>query len=368
MSRLWPILAVLLSAASADAGLHAASNDTHLFVTVPTTVETSDGSETVDVLVRRERFAEGRWQRVRKLTSSAVGLAVFRGDALVLDEAGNLRLIAPGRASAVTAPRPITALATVDGTILGNTADGPLAFDGAWAETTLVFPEPADEVAVEFAGSRYVFTPTDTGVSVQAFDASGTPVGDSTPIDFNVTPPKPPSWPVWLLLAMLAATAWGTMSLRSPPPPIAEAKVAPAGAGRRFFAGVVDIILGYPVGSYLAYTYAIDALPAGTASVVVLIGGFSLYFLLTAAVELATGRSIGKWIAGLDVVDLDGKPATLGALLTRNILRIADVWPIFPLVIVLVHPLRQRLGDAAARTMVVQRTPPVSVGPTSAPS
>ena len=76
------------------------------------------------------------------------------------------------------------------------------------------------------------------------------------------------------------------------------------------------------------------------------------YILLTTIIELAVGRSVGKVLTGLQVVGLDGKPATAGARLMRNALRIIDLFA-FPLALILFSPLRQRAGDLAAGTLVV---------------
>ena len=59
----------------------------------------------------------------------------------------------------------------------------------------------------------------------------------------------------------------------------------------------------------------------------------------------------------IQVVGLDGEPAKRSALLIRNLLRVIDLGLGFvPLIVVLVSPLRQRTGDVAAGTLVVQAT------------
>ncbi|MEM6562504.1 MAG: hypothetical protein AAF656_12945, partial [Planctomycetota bacterium] len=265
------LFALLGCATHLHAGLHAAADDTYLYLTVPTQVETADGVTDADMLIRREQFQEDRWRRVRQLAQPALGLAVWKGDALVLREDGTLRLIAPGRSTTVNPPEPLTGLMQFDGQVLGRAGTEDevtvYAFDNAWVAVDMAWPGDDGAVSAEFAGSRYVFTTSGNEVSVTAFDSSGQPLGGPMPVEFAVTQPQPPAWPVWLLLAMLAATAWGTMSLRGPMPPVTQAKVAAASTGRRFFAGMIDVALGYPVGSYLAYHYGIDALPVGTAAV-----------------------------------------------------------------------------------------------------
>src|SRR5581483_6764373 len=70
------------------------------------------------------------------------------------------------------------------------------------------------------------------------------------------------------------------------------------------------------------------------------------------------GRTLGKWIFGLRVASLDGKPPTRGQFLTRNLLRVVDAGLYFlPALLVPFSPLRQRPGDTAAGTVVVSGSP-----------
>ena len=60
-------------------------------------------------------------------------------------------------------------------------------------------------------------------------------------------------------------------------------------------------------------------------------------------------------IFGLRVANLDGSRVTPRAAVVRNVLRIVDLTlALFPLVMVFFSPLRQRLGDVAAGTLVVR--------------
>ncbi|MDA8697530.1 RDD family protein [Rubripirellula sp.] len=85
------------------------------------------------------------------------------------------------------------------------------------------------------------------------------------------------------------------------------------------------------------------------------------------------GRTIGKWITGIRVIEVDGRPITGRSALLRNLLRIADLAPMYAISNVAegVPPIymiptgmvglgtmmltrrMQRLGDLAAGTMVV---------------
>jgi uncharacterized RDD family membrane protein YckC len=70
--------------------------------------------------------------------------------------------------------------------------------------------------------------------------------------------------------------------------------------------------------------------------------------------EVADGRTPGKRALGLRVIQADGRPAGLGAVLLRNLLRPVDLVVVGP-VLMLTTPRRQRLGDLAAGTLVVRQ-------------
>lgn len=77
----------------------------------------------------------------------------------------------------------------------------------------------------------------------------------------------------------------------------------------------------------------------------------------TTLFELITARSIGKWLTGLYVSDFRGKPAPPGASTVRSVTRLLDMVALLLLIIPLISPAKQRLGDILARTIVVTRLP-----------
>lgn len=83
------------------------------------------------------------------------------------------------------------------------------------------------------------------------------------------------------------------------------------------------------------------------------------YFSL---LEALFGMTWGKLIAGIRVIDKDGGRPTVGAVLVRNIIRLADAWPLlyaigpFGIVAAMTSSHRQRLGDRVAGTLVVRAT------------
>ncbi|MEM6458957.1 MAG: RDD family protein [Planctomycetota bacterium] len=78
----------------------------------------------------------------------------------------------------------------------------------------------------------------------------------------------------------------------------------------------------------------------------------------TTLLELATGRSLGKWVTGLRVVTLDGRRPGVVACLARGLLKSFDLVAYLLLILPVISPYRQRLGDMVARTVVVAKAKP----------
>ncbi|MFP4055242.1 MAG: RDD family protein [Candidatus Brocadiia bacterium] len=90
-------------------------------------------------------------------------------------------------------------------------------------------------------------------------------------------------------------------------------------------------------------------------AVFVLDFGYYLYFELRAA-----GRSPGKRVLHLRVISARGGRLRFADVLVRNLLRPVDTLPAAMLlggVVAFVDPLRRRLGDLAAETVVVREAP-----------
>jgi uncharacterized RDD family membrane protein YckC len=114
---------------------------------------------------------------------------------------------------------------------------------------------------------------------------------------------------------------------------------------------IIDgIILGIVVG---ILSYALQNAPAVLAILeIILIFG---YFIV---MEATRGATLGKMILRLRVVKIDGSPISWSESVIRNLLRIIDALPtayIVGAILVWTSPLRQRLGDRAAKTVVVRR-------------
>ncbi len=137
-----------------------------------------------------------------------------------------------------------------------------------------------------------------------------------------------------------------------------------AGFSTRAMAGLVD--LGPCVGISFAY-YGVDWVSGlhywpgrsgGLENILPGAAAIGLYVLHTTLTELFTGRTLGKMIFGLKVVNLQGLPPHVWQVLGRNGLKVLDLiaWPL--LILPIISPQRQRLGDMVAKTLVVMPTPP----------
>jgi uncharacterized RDD family membrane protein YckC len=83
--------------------------------------------------------------------------------------------------------------------------------------------------------------------------------------------------------------------------------------------------------------------------------GTGIYLLYVSLSELVFATTLGKWIFGLKIVTAEGTRPPAVAILVRNILRLVDITLVWlPLAVVLFSPLRQRLGDITAATLVVR--------------
>jgi len=80
-----------------------------------------------------------------------------------------------------------------------------------------------------------------------------------------------------------------------------------------------------------------------------------LYFVIS---EGLSGRSLGKGILGILVVGRDGRRASLGSVVVRNLLRpplvLAPVVYLVGSIVLLSTAKRQRLGDLLGRTLVIE--------------
>lgn len=140
-------------------------------------------------------------------------------------------------------------------------------------------------------------------------------------------------------------------------------RLEPAGAGSRFLALMIDAVI------ISAITVTISGIssmvmPAGVAMAIFV----TVNFFLTWAWHLffetrKQGRTPGKRLLKIRVIDARGLPVSLHQSLVRNITRTLDFIPAFygvGAIAVMVSKSRRRLGDIIADTLVVRDAQPLA--------
>lgn len=140
-------------------------------------------------------------------------------------------------------------------------------------------------------------------------------------------------------------------------------RLEPAGAGSRFLAIVIDAIIVSSIATTAAGLLS-QVLPAGVATAIFV----TLNFFLTWAWHLffetrQQGRTPGKRLLKIRVIDARGLPVTLHQSLVRNITRTLDFLPAFygvGAIAMMSSQARRRLGDIVADTLVVRDAQPLA--------
>lgn len=134
-----------------------------------------------------------------------------------------------------------------------------------------------------------------------------------------------------------------------------------AAVGRRIAAGILDLVV-LSVLSFLLASMFGGATAGGGEVGFQLTGGpalllFALGFGYYIVLEGLVGQTLGKMALGIRVVSQDGSRAGWGAVVVRNLLRIVDgfFFYLVGLIVMLSTARKQRVGDLAAKTMVVRK-------------
>jgi uncharacterized RDD family membrane protein YckC len=135
---------------------------------------------------------------------------------------------------------------------------------------------------------------------------------------------------------------------------------------RRVLAAIVDLAI--VIAGAMVILAAANALSSDTGDVrgalSAVILGWALYYYF--ATESGDGQTVGKKLMKLRVVRADGRPASMGEIAVRTILRVVDGvggYIVGLIVMLATGQRRQRLGDLAAGTIVVDASAPASVPP-----
>ncbi|MBL8064801.1 MAG: RDD family protein [Chthonomonadaceae bacterium] len=133
----------------------------------------------------------------------------------------------------------------------------------------------------------------------------------------------------------------------------------PCGLLQRIFAHVIDlsVVAALIYGASLATLLLEPVLGPGNAGALASFAAFGLTFGYFVVLEAFwRGQTLGKRAFRARVLMADGTPMGFSAALFRNLMRLADMLPIFYLagmVSIILSPKSQRLGDLASGTMVI---------------
>jgi uncharacterized RDD family membrane protein YckC len=133
-----------------------------------------------------------------------------------------------------------------------------------------------------------------------------------------------------------------------------------AGIGSRGLALLVDQLIQWALILALGLLLALLGRGEWAFAAIVVLGFLINLFYFVPFEVLDQGRSPGKRLARLRVVQIDGSPVTFLASVIRNLLRIVDALPTaygVAMITVLASKRLQRLGDMAAGTVVIHDRP-----------
>ncbi len=166
-----------------------------------------------------------------------------------------------------------------------------------------------------------------------------------------------------------------------------QEEVRYAGLGVRFAAVLVDTLVLFGLLILVAMVYVLVLAARGTVDLndpaavqalsadfqvsdwvanVVVFGGLFVYYTV---LEALFGASVGKLVFRIRVTMVDGTRPGGGAVILRNLVRIPEAWLLYAPAAVscLIGQKCQRLGDHAARTVVVRRAPVRAAGAPATP-
>jgi uncharacterized RDD family membrane protein YckC len=141
---------------------------------------------------------------------------------------------------------------------------------------------------------------------------------------------------------------------------IAQVSPAPVSGpkldNRRVAAAIIDLLI-VSAGA-VAILVAGDSLSGerqGALTAVIL--GWALYYFF--ALESGEGQTVGKKLMKIRVVRADGRPAGMREVAVRTILRVVDNYLVGLIAMLATGERRQRIGDLAAGTIVVDASGPM---------
>jgi len=131
-----------------------------------------------------------------------------------------------------------------------------------------------------------------------------------------------------------------------------------AGIWRRMLASLLDNAV-WVLFLFWIYVWIVEGAFAlsDAAGIVAVLAFFSLWFNYFAFCEWRWGQTIGKNATGIEVRSIDRAPRlTYGQASIRNLLRLVDFFVVGEVMIATARR-KQRLGDLAAKTVVLRKAP-----------
>ena len=122
------------------------------------------------------------------------------------------------------------------------------------------------------------------------------------------------------------------------------------GVGLRFLALLIDSVI---IGLVAGLLSVLLRNAPGVSGTLIAIITFAYFIVM----EATQGATLGKMARGLRVVKTDGTPISWSESVIRNLLRIIDglFGYLVGAILIWTSPLKQRLGDRVAHTVVVRR-------------
>ena len=145
---------------------------------------------------------------------------------------------------------------------------------------------------------------------------------------------------------------------------IAQASAAPVSGSkldnRRVMAAIVDLLI-VTAGAVVILVAGNSVSGDRRGALAAVILGWALYYFF--ALESGKGQTLGKRLMKIRVVRADGRPAGMGEIAVRTILRVIDNYLVGLIVMLATGERRQRIGDLAAGTIVVDAAGPAPMAP-----
>ena len=180
----------------------------------------------------------------------------------------------------------------------------------------------------------------------------------------------------YFLVVMVSMTFVVMIAARPkmPPGPVMLPGIyRPASLGKRVLAGMIDLL---PISFIVSIVVNLPELPMDQAgnfrelwdtysqavqtsqAAYSVIATFCTYMVYGMVMEARFSATLGKMAMKIRVIGGDGQPPGLRAVALRNLVKMLEMSLPWLLVLVpLLNPARQRLGDILARTVVVERAP-----------